>query len=90
METTCKTTVYRSDTKIGLYIYLAADKCIKDLPSELTKLLGKHSIAMELDLNQRKSLANEDINKVKTNLKEQGYHVQLPRDLVKNVLSYKT
>jgi uncharacterized protein YcgL (UPF0745 family) len=84
-----KATIYRSDTKTGLYIYLAEDKCIQDLPQELTRLLGKYTKAMELDLNQTQRLANEDINKVKASLADQGYHVQLPHDLVKNVLSYK-
>jgi uncharacterized protein YcgL (UPF0745 family) len=44
---------------------------------------------MELDLSKKTKLANEDIEKVKVNLKEQGYHVQLPRDLVKDVLKYQ-
>jgi uncharacterized protein YcgL (UPF0745 family) len=43
---------------------------------------------MELDLYKKDKLANEDIEKVKANLKDQGYHVQLPRDIVKNVINY--
>lgn len=82
------TTIYRSDTKTGLYLYLAKDKDIADIPQELINLLGKHTKVMELDLNTRSKLANEDLAKVKENLQEQGYHVQLPRDLVQNVLSY--
>jgi len=81
--------VYRSDKKDGMYLYLANDKKMDDLPAELLKLIGKYTHAMELDLSQRSKLANEDIEKVKTNLIEQGYHVQLPRDIVKNVISYK-
>ena len=81
--------IYRSESKTGLYLYLADDIEIDDLPEELLKLLGKYAHAMELDLSQKKKLANEDIEKVKANLKDQGYHVQLPRDIVKNVLSYE-
>ena len=80
--------VYRSDTKTGMYLYLANDKEMDDLPKELLKLIGKYTHAMELDLNSRKTLANEDIAKVKANLKDRGYHVQLPRDIVKNVINY--
>lgn len=81
--------IYRSDTKTGLYVYLEKDKEIADLPDELIKLIGKHSKVMELDLSTRDKLANEDINKVKTNLLEQGYHVQVPKDLVKSVLDFR-
>jgi uncharacterized protein YcgL (UPF0745 family) len=80
--------VYRSDTKTGLYLYLAEDKEISDLPEELIKLIGKYTHAMELDLKTCKKLANENIDTVKTNLTGQGYHVQLPRDIVKNVIDY--
>ena len=82
-------TIYRSDTKTGLYIYLEKDKEIADLPDELIKLIGKHTNVMELDLNTRTKLANEDISTVKTNLLEKGYHVQMPKDLVKSVLNFK-
>ncbi|VAW41465.1 hypothetical protein MNBD_GAMMA01-1711 [hydrothermal vent metagenome] len=84
----CK--IYRSDTKPGLYIYLAKAKDITDLPKDLIKLLGTHTKVMELDLSSRQTLANENIHKVKDNLTEQGYHVQLPHNLVKNVLSYSS
>ncbi len=81
-------TIYRSETKPGLYLYLHEKKTIEDIPAELLKLIGKYSKSMELDLNQRQKLAREDILKVKENLKSQGYHIQFPQDLVKNVLNY--
>jgi uncharacterized protein YcgL (UPF0745 family) len=34
-------------------------------------------------------LANEDIEKVTANLKDQGYHVQLLRNLMNDVLKYQ-
>lgn len=83
------TTVYRSDTKSGLYIYLAKGKEISDLPAELLKMLGKYTEVMELDLSTRKNLAREDITAVKANLQETGYHLQIPNDIVKNVINYK-
>jgi len=81
--------IYRSDTKTGLYLYLAKGKEISDLPEELQKMLGKYTEVMELDLNTRNKLANEDINVVKANLKEQGYHLQIPKDIVKNVVNFR-
>jgi len=82
------TKIYRSDTKPGLYIYLAKDKEISDLPEELVKKLGKYTEVMELDLDKRNRLASEDINVVKANLQEMGYHLQIPNDIVKNVIDY--
>ncbi len=80
--------IYRSETKSGLYLYLKKGKEISDLPEELIKLIGKHTHAMELDLGTRNKLANEDIEAVKANLEDKGYHVQLPRDIVKDVIKY--
>ena len=83
----CK--IYRSDTKPGLYLYLAIAKNISDLPTKLLTMLGTYSKVMELDLNTRNRLATEDINVVKANLQAMGYHLQIPNDLVKNVLNYQ-
>jgi len=82
------TKIYRSDSKAGLYVYLAENKKINDLDADLIKLLGKHTMVMELDLKSRDQLARQDIEKVKLNLKQQGYHVQLPENFVQNVLKY--
>jgi uncharacterized protein YcgL (UPF0745 family) len=81
--------IYRSETKVGMYLYLANDKEMDDLPEELLKLIGKYVHAMELDLSTRKKLANENIDSVKESLKDKGYHVQLPRNLIIDVLNYQ-
>ena len=83
------TTIYRSDSKSGLYIYLAKDKAISDLPEDLVKKLGKYTEVMEIDLNTRQNLAHEDITVVKANLQEMGYHLQIPSNIVKNIINYK-
>jgi uncharacterized protein YcgL (UPF0745 family) len=88
MADATNTIIYRSDTKPGLYIYLEDKKEISDLPEDLIKILGKHTRIMDLDLSQRDKLAQEDIAKVKENLRSQGYHVQFPNDFVKGVLKY--
>lgn len=80
--------IYRSDTKIGLYLYLHQDKTHDDIPEELLKLIGKNTWVMEIDLNKRKKLALVDILAVKQNIETQGYHIQFPQDLVKNVINY--
>jgi uncharacterized protein YcgL (UPF0745 family) len=81
--------IYRSDTKTGLYIYLAKGKKIADLPEVLVNKFGKYTEVMELDLGKRNCLANEDINIVKANLQELGYHLQIPRSIVKDIVNYQ-
>ena len=82
-------TVYRSDSKQGLYLYLAENQEMTDLPEDLLKLIGKYTIAMQLDLAKQSKLANEDIKKVKAELKDKGYFVQLPKDIITNMVKYK-
>ncbi|MCF6289155.1 MAG: YcgL domain-containing protein [Proteobacteria bacterium] len=80
--------IIRSDTKTGLYIYLHKTKQVTELPAELLKLLGKYTIVMQVDLVTRNKLASEDIEIVRNNIKQQGYHLQLPKEFVTSVLSY--
>ena len=82
-------TVYRSDSKQGLYLYLAENQEMTDLPEDLLKLIGKYTIAMQLDLAKQSKLANEDIKKVKAELQAKGYFVQLPKDIITNMVKYK-
>lgn len=81
--------IYRSDSKPGLYIYLADGEKIEKLSSDLLKLIGRFTHVMELDLNSRNYLALVDIQTVKSSLQQQGYFLQLPKDPVKDVLRYK-
>lgn len=73
-----KCTVYRSNKKIGAYVYCADGFKLAELPEELQSLLGACESVMTLDLKERKKLTREDIAKVRQNLKQQGYHLQLP------------
>lgn len=73
-----KCTVWRSCKKAGLYVYLLQGKDLKDLPVDLREMLGRSQQAMELDLSQYDCLASEDISVVRKNLREFGYHLQLP------------
>ena len=81
--------VYRSNKKAGVYVYLALDKEWSDLPDELTRSLGECVLSMHLDLSKRSKLASEDINTVKRNLREQGFHLQLPPKITAGVISYR-
>lgn len=80
--------VYRSEKKQGAYLYLAQGKSFEDVPEELVKILGHCIEVMQLDLAQRDQLATEDIKVVIANLKEQGYHLQMPPKATVQVVNY--
>lgn len=70
--------VYRSNKKAGAYVYCKEGFGPTDLPEKLQLLLGVCEVVMTLNLDEREKLAREDIQKVRQNLNEQGYHLQLP------------
>ncbi len=80
--------IYRSNKKEGAYLYLARGKTMEDVPQELRVLIEPCVQVMQLNLAKRDKLASEDINLVKENLNEQGYHLQMPPKVVNDVLSY--
>jgi len=71
-------TVYRSNSKRGAYVYCAEDFNLSQLPEELQNRLGHCEAVMVLNLAERDKLGRENINKVRDNLKNYGYHLQLP------------
>jgi uncharacterized protein len=74
--------IYRSPIKTGTYLYCAKKDDFSDVPEALLKAFGKPDYAMHLNLDARTSLAREDIDKVRTNLKEQHFHLQVPPPLI--------
>lgn len=64
--------------KENTYLYLDAEKELEELPQQLYQVLGKVEFVMELDLSSRDKLAQEDIQQVRGNILQQGFHLQLP------------
>jgi len=73
--------VYRSSIKPGLYVYLADQDGLQNLPVAVTKQLGNPELALELTLSDTRKLSIEDPKQVMANLRKQGFHVQMPRDI---------
>jgi len=78
--------VYRSSKKDGLYVYLADEEGLSQLPEPVLHQLGEPELAMSFDLAKRTSLGHENINDVRKNLKEQGFHIQMPKNIEHLVL----
>ena len=75
-----KSFVYRGTRKTDTYLYVLNESEFDHLPKNLLALLGKLELALEVDLNTIKKLANADLNEVKSNLIDKGYYLQLPND----------
>lgn len=73
-----KTWIYRCSNKPDLYIYLARQDDFSPVPAAMLTSLGNIGFAMELELNEQTKLAREDAAKVMHNLRENGFHLQLP------------
>jgi uncharacterized protein YcgL (UPF0745 family) len=52
------------------------------VPEELLKRFGAPAQIMALELTPERKLAREDVQKVKANLADKGYHLQMPPTLV--------
>lgn len=70
--------VYKSLDKENYYLYVPANQGIEHIPEALMQQLGEVEIALSLELTEERSLAKEDPLVVMANMKEQGYHLQLP------------
>ena len=70
--------IYRSEKKADTYLYLDRPLDQAELAADLRVLFTPVVLAMELELDQKTRLGQENISKVLENLKTKGYHLQLP------------
>lgn len=77
-ETSMKCSVVRSPLKDYTYIYLRDGYDFDDLPTALKQAFGKPEFVINLELTPGRKLAYEDVEQVRRNLAEQGYHLQMP------------
>ncbi|HEA26026.1 MAG TPA: YcgL domain-containing protein [Ectothiorhodospiraceae bacterium] len=77
-EENIHTTIYRSKHRPGLYLFLAEADKFEVIPQEIMRSLGELELSMELDLHEERTLALSDVKSVMQNLKEYGFHIQLP------------
>ncbi len=73
-----KTFIYRCNLKPDMYIYLAEEDVFDNVPKEIFNSLGIVEFCMELEITPDRKLAREDTKTVLNNLKEHGFHIQLP------------
>lgn len=71
--------IYKSRKKQDTYLYLAARDDFSHVPESLLKLIGQTVHVMDLELSPERKLAQEDTAEVLRNLRERGWHLQMPR-----------
>lgn len=74
--------VYRSSKKDEMYLYVAKENDFEGVPAALMSLFGTPFLVMGLELSPNRPLAREPVEKVIGNLKEQGYYLQMPPNLI--------
>lgn len=70
--------IYRSSRKEEMYLYLAKEEAFDEVPELLMKNFGQPALVMSLELHPSRPLARENIDQVIANLREQGFHLQMP------------
>lgn len=78
--------IYRSPVRDQTYLYLGKKDDFSCVPEVLLKGFGKPQLSMVISLDGRERLASADISKVKQQLAEQGYYLQIPPP-VENLLA---
>ncbi|MFM1891696.1 MAG: hypothetical protein RLZ44_773 [Pseudomonadota bacterium] len=64
-----------------MYLYLPAEAAFDTLPAGLLERFGSPEFVMQLELHAGRPLAREDVAQVLRNLRERGFHLQLPPKL---------
>ncbi len=70
--------VYRSPRVQEMYLYLAEEDGFAAVPEALLTRFGAPMLVIELELSADRELAREDVHRVMSNLREQGFHLQMP------------
>lgn len=70
--------VYKSSRKAETYLFVAKRDHFEEVPAPLMEMFGVPKLVMLLPLNKRDHLALADIEKVKAEVADKGYYLQLP------------
>lgn len=71
-------TIYKSSKKAETYLFVEKNNDFSKVPEPLMKLVGTPLLVMTMDLDKRTSLAQADLSKVKAELEDKGYYLQIP------------
>ena len=78
--------IYKSPRKAQTYLFVNKRDDFSSVPNSLMKTFGTPNLVTLINLATKEKLAMADLAKVKQNLTEQGFYLQLPppqEDLLK-------
>ncbi|KGJ96110.1 YcgL domain-containing protein [Colwellia psychrerythraea] len=78
--------IYKSPRKAQTYLFVKTRDDFSSIPDGLMKTFGTPVLVTLINLATKEKLAMADLDKVKKNLNEQGFYLQLPppqEDLLK-------
>lgn len=70
--------VYKSPRKDEMYLYLPKRDDFSQVPAALMNAFGQPIFVLMMNLTEDRVLARENTAKVLANLREQGFHLQMP------------
>jgi hypothetical protein len=76
------TYVYKSRRKPDTYLYLREKDAFSLLPEAILLPLGRLELALEFELDENRRLARADAGVVLRNLRERGFHLQMPETML--------
>ncbi|MCP4987016.1 MAG: YcgL domain-containing protein [Colwellia sp.] len=70
--------IYKSPKKAQTYLFIKNRDDFSPIPDALMKTFGTPTLVTIINLATKEKLGMADLEKVKTNLNEQGFYLQLP------------
>ena len=70
--------IYKSPKKAQTYLFVKSRDDFSSVPEALMKMFGTPTLVTLTNLATKTKLAFADLDKVKTDLNDQGYYLQLP------------
>tara|TARA_R110000772_G_scaffold53032_7_gene121427 strand:- start:1180 stop:1449 length:270 start_codon:yes stop_codon:yes gene_type:complete len=80
--------IYKCSREKEMYLYVAADKELSELPEDLMMRLGNLSELMTLQLNKDTKLARVKAVSVLQEIEAKGYFLQMPPNIHVPVFTY--
>ncbi|AOW75915.1 hypothetical protein A3Q34_03010 [Colwellia sp. PAMC 20917] len=83
-------TIYKSTKKAQTYLFVKQRNDFSSVPAPLMSIFGTPTLVTVMNLAKKEKLALADIEKVKANLNEQGFYLQLPPPIENLLDQHKT
>jgi hypothetical protein len=70
--------VYKSSKRDEMYVYVPKEDGLKKIPEALLQIFGAPQHVMDIPLRPGKNLARVDGEKLRTDIAEKGFYLQMP------------